>query len=122
MHFNRVKFIVNKYYCNNDVNKKNQNRGNWVKGGWGEAELGEAFSREEYQGVCNPKGKECNVLQRPRVGWAGVGSLQFYHQNSRKSLRGFHGWFLFPGHFHLGKMAPPCTPKFASYYSREQLN
>lgn len=121
MRFNRVKFIVNKLNCNNDVNKKIKT-GNWVKGGWGEAELGGAFSREEYQGVCNPKGKECNVLQRPRVGWAGMGSLQFYHQNSRKSLRGFHGWFLFPGHFHLGKMAPPCTPKFASYYSREQLN
>lgn len=58
------------------------------------------------------------MLQRPRVGWAGMGCLQFYHQNSRKSMRGFHGWFLFPGHFHLGKMAPPCTPKFASYYSR----
>lgn len=88
---------------------------------WGEAELGEAFSREEYQGVCNPKGKECNMLQRPRVGWAGMGSLQFYHQNSRKSLRVSMDGFL-SGHFHLGKMAPPCTPKFASYYSREQLN
>ena len=55
-----MKFIVRKLNCNNDVNKKIK-RGNWVKGGWEEAESGEAFSREEYQGVCNPKGKECNV-------------------------------------------------------------
>lgn len=39
MRFNRVKFIVNKLNCNNDVNKKIKT-GNWVKGGWGEAELG----------------------------------------------------------------------------------
>ena len=74
-----MNFIVHKLNFDNDVNKKNQNRGDWVKGGWGEAELGEAFSREEYQGVCNPKGKECSVLRRPWVGWASVGSLQFYH-------------------------------------------
>ena len=71
-----------------------------------------------------PRGKSVVCYGGP--GWAGLAWAVFSFIISRKSLGGFHGWFhrcfLFLGHFHLGKMAPPLTPKFASYYSREQLS